>query len=383
MAPPRATSAAVRLTNVIRSARGGATVLPLPEGEGWGEGQARAGFHSCSKTVLQPGRRRNRCTGQRPVAWIILEPNMPKPRIVSLLPACTEIVCALGLGRRLVGRSHECDFPTSVRRLPVCTAPKIKPESTSADIDREVKALSQQALSLYDVDCEQLRALKPDILLTQAQCAVCAVSHEEVEAAVAGWTDGRPRLISWSPSRLEEFWSELARVGDLLGVAGSARELVRELKGRVADVIVKSVQVTRRPSVACIEWVEPLMAAGNWVPELVELAGGKNLFGEPGKHSPWLDWNALRERNPEVLVVMPCGMDLARTERELPALTSRLGWSKLRAVKSNNVYLTDGNAYFNRPGPRLVESLEILGEILQPGYFSFGHEGRAWRRFSA
>ncbi|HEU0010810.1 MAG TPA: cobalamin-binding protein [Verrucomicrobiae bacterium] len=306
---------------------------------------------------------------------------MPKPRIVSLLPACTEVVCGLGLEGRLVGRSHECDFPASVRRLPICTAPKINPESASAEIDRDVKALARQALSLYRVDSEQVRALKPDFILTQAQCAVCAVSLAEVEAAVAGWTGGRPRLISWSPSRLTEFWTELARVGEELGVAGSARELVRELKGRVADVIVKSAQVTRRPSVACIEWLDPLMAAGNWVPELVELAGGKNLFGEPGKHSPWLDWNALRERNPEILVVMPCGFDLARTELEMPALTSRLGWSKLRAVQRNNVCLTDGNAFFNRPGPRLVESLEILGEILQPGYFSFGHEGRGWRRF--
>ncbi len=306
---------------------------------------------------------------------------MPKQRIVSLLPACTEVVCAFGLEGRLVGRSHECDFPASVRRLPVCTAPKIKTESTSSDIDRDVKALAQRALSLYDVDAGQLRALKPDVILTQAQCAVCAVSLPEVEAAVSGWIGTQPRLLSWSPSRLAEFWTELARVGDQLGVAGSARELVRELKGRVADVIVKSAQVTRRPSVACIEWLDPLMAAGNWVPELVELAGGTNLFGEPGKHSPWLDWNALRERNPEVLVVMPCGLDLARTEREMTALTSRLGWSKLRAVQRKNVCVTDGNAFFNRPGPRLVESLEILGEILQPGYFSFGHEGRAWRRF--
>ena len=306
---------------------------------------------------------------------------MPKQRIVSLLPACTEVVCAFGLEGRLVGRSHECDFPASVRRLPACTSPKIKTESTSADVDRDVKALAQRALSLYDVDAGQLRALKPDVILTQAQCAVCAVSLPEVEAAVSGWIGTQPRLLSWSPSRLAEFWTELARVGDQLGVAGSARELVRELKGRVADVIVKSAQVTRRPSVACIEWLDPLMAAGNWVPELVELAGGTNLFGEPGKHSPWLDWNALRERNPEVLVVMPCGLDLARTEREMTALTSRLGWSKLRAVQRKNVCVTDGNAFFNRPGPRLVESLEILGEILQPGYFSFGHEGRAWRRF--
>jgi len=308
---------------------------------------------------------------------------MPKPRIVSLLPACTEVVCALGLEGRLVGRSHECDFPKSIRRLPVCTTPKINPNSTSAEIDRDVKALAQQALSLYHVDEAQLRALKPDFILTQTQCAVCAVSLEDVEAAVACWTGGRPRIISWSPGRLTEFWTEFARVGEELGVASRARDHIRELKGRVADIIVKSAQVNRRPSVACIEWLEPLMAAGNWVPELVELAGGKSLFGEPGQHSPWLDWNALRERNPEVLVVMPCGMDLARTERELSALTSRLGWSKLRAVQRNNVCLTDGNAFFNRPGPRLVESLEILGEILQPGYFSFGHEGRAWRRFRA
>ena len=148
---------------------------------------------------------------------------MPKQRIVSLLPACTEVVCAFGLEGRLVGRSHECDFPASVRRLPVCTAPKIKTESTSSDIDRDVKALAQRALSLYDVDAGQLRALKPDVILTQAQCAVCAVSLPEVEAAVSGWIGTQPRLLSWSPSRLAEFWTELARVGDQLGVAGQAR----------------------------------------------------------------------------------------------------------------------------------------------------------------
>jgi iron complex transport system substrate-binding protein len=324
-----------------------------------------------------------RCAGQQAVSPVIFARIMPKQRIVSLLPACTEVVCALGLESWLVGRSHECDFPASVRRLPICTAPKIKPESTSAEIDLELKASARRALSLYEVDSGKLRALKPDIILTQAQCAVCAVSLAEVEAATADWTGGRPKIISWSPSRLTEFWTELTRVGDELGVAGKTRDLVRDLKGRVADVIVKSAQVTRRPSVACIEWLDPLMAAGNWVPELVELAGGSNLFGEPGKHSPWLDWNSLRERNPQVLVIMPCGFDLARTEREMTALTSRLGWLKLRAVQRNNVCVTDGNAFFNRPGPRLVESLEILGEILQPGYFSFGHEGRAWRRFKA
>lgn len=303
---------------------------------------------------------------------------MSGPRIVSLLPSATEVVCALGLSESLVGRSHECDFPDTVRTLPPCTEPKLDPKGSSADIHRQVTALLESALSIYRVDSDQLRALRPDIILTQAQCEVCAVTFAEVERAVADWTGGAPRIISLSPQRMVDVWRDMRSLAEALDVAERGQELVKGLKHRVVNVIEKAVLATHRPSVACIEWLDPLMAAGNWVPELVELAGGRNLFGEPGQHSPWLAWQKLRDVDPEVVLVMPCGFDLARTRSEMSALTSGPGWGKLRAVRSGRVYLTDGNQYFNRPGPRLVESLEILAEILHPHLFHFGHKNRGW-----
>ena len=305
---------------------------------------------------------------------------MGKKRIISLLPSCTEIVCALDAGDRLVGRSHECDFPPEIRRLPVCTAPKLDAQATSAEIDRQVKDLLQQAVSIYRIDLEKLKELQPDLILTQAQCEVCAVSLPEVEQAVAQWTGGRPQILSLSPDRLADIWDDIRRVAEALDVSENGRELLRSLKNRCVNVIEKACIIKRPPSVACIEWIEPLMAAGNWIPELVELAGGLNLFGEAGKHSPWLNWEAIREHDPEVIVVMACGFDLTRTRAEMPALAQKPDWQKLRAVKKGRVFLTDGNQYFNRPGPRMVESLEILAEIFHPDRFHFGHKGKAWER---
>ena len=303
---------------------------------------------------------------------------MTPPRIVSLLPSATEIVCALGCEELLVGRSHECDFPTGVRGLPACTESKLNPAGSSVEIDRQVKSLLQDALSIYRVDTGRLHALRPDVILTQAQCEVCAVSLPEVGRAVAEGAGARPQIVSLSPQRLADVWGDILTVAQALGVAERGKALTKQLKHRVADVIEKAVRVKRPPSVACIEWFEPLMAAGNWVPELVELAGGLNLFGEGGKHSPWLNWEAVQEHDPEIIVAMPCGFDLARTRQELPALTRRPDWPKLRAVRNRRVYLTDGSQFFNRPGPRLVESLEMLAEMFHPQLFDFGHKGRGW-----
>jgi iron complex transport system substrate-binding protein len=307
---------------------------------------------------------------------------MAMPRIVSLLPSATEIVCALGCREQLVGRSHECDFPAEVCSLPACTESKLDSTLSSAEIDRKVKSLLQDALSIYRVDADRLHALRPDVILTQAQCEVCAVSLPEVEQTVAGWSAGatRTRLVSLSPQRLVDIWGDILAVAAALGVEESGRALVRQLKNRVVDVIAKAAMVKRRPSVACIEWLDPLMAAGNWVPELVDLAGGSNLFGEAGKHSPWLNWEAMQEHDPEIIVAMPCGFNLARTRHELSALTTRPGWQKLQAVRTRRVYVVDGNQFFNRPGPRLVESLEMLAEMVHPKLFQFGHEGRGWSR---
>jgi len=300
---------------------------------------------------------------------------LKKPRIVSLLPSCTEIVCELGLSAQLVGRSHECDFPPAVRRLPVCTQPKLNVQSSSLQIDREVKALRQDALSIYQIDTGKLKELSPDFILTQSQCEVCAVSLSEVEQAVSGWGGFQPRVLSLAPSALADVWNDILKVAGALGVAERGEQVVARLKDRVESIAARTRHLPQRPSVACIEWLDPLMAAGNWVPELVELAGGLNLFGEGGKHSPWLNWESVRERDPEIMVILPCGFDIERTRREMSSLTDRPGWKNLRAVKNSGVYLADGNRFFNRPGPRLVESLEILAAIIHPDIFTSSHEG--------
>lgn len=287
-------------------------------------------------------------------------------------------MCELGFAEQLVGRSHECDFPESIQTLPVCTSAKIDSTASSRAIDEEVNSLLRNSLSIYDIDVRKLRDLKPEIILTQAQCEVCAVSLADVEAALADWIDGQPRVVSVAPQCLSEVWASMLEIAEALNAEAEGRAMVKRLKLRTVDVIEKTCMVKRRPSVACIEWIEPLMAAGNWIPDLVELAGGESLFGESGKHSPWLNWEAVREHDPEILVVMPCGFDIARTLREMSTLAGNADWDKLRAVKSGRVYVVDGNRYFNRPGPRLADSLEILAEVFHPDRFKSRHKGAGW-----
>jgi iron complex transport system substrate-binding protein len=300
-------------------------------------------------------------------------------RIVSLIASATEIVCALGFEQHLVGRSHECDFPPSVRRLPACTEPKFDIHGSSGDIDQRVKDTLRDALSVYRVDADKLKQLRPDVIVTQSQCDVCAVSLRDVEQAVCSWLDSQPRLVSLEPNCLADVWADIHRVAEALPVADRGAALIGRLQARTATIADKAQSLPQRPTVACIEWIDPLMAAGNWMPELVEMAGGVNLFGEAGKHSPWMTWEQLCQRDPEVIVVLPCGFDIAQVRRDMPVLTQKPEWPRLRAVRERRVYVTDGNQFFNRPGPRLVESLEILAQVLHPGTFHFGHEGTGWQ----
>jgi iron complex transport system substrate-binding protein len=302
-------------------------------------------------------------------------------RVASLLPSTTEIVCALGLRSRLVGRSHECDFPPEVEALPVLTESKLDARAQSREIDDRVKQLVREGLSIYRVDAEKLRVLAPSVVLTQEQCEVCAASPKDVEAALACWTGGRPRVVSLAPSTLADVWGDLVTVASALGVRERGEALAESLASRLTDVSERTLRIRPRPRVAAIEWTEPLMAAGNWMPELIALAGGTNLFGETGLHSPWLEWETLRAADPDVIVVLPCGFDLARTRREMAPLAAQPGWSELRAVRAGQVFLTDGNQFFNRPGPRLVESLEILAEILHPADFPARHRGTGWEPY--
>jgi len=294
-------------------------------------------------------------------------------RIVSLIASSTEIVCALGKGDELVGRSHECDHPAWVRSLPSVTAPKFPTDGTSYEIDQRVKAIVQEGLAVYRVDAAALEALRPDVIITQSQCEVCAVSTKDVEAAVCQIIGSRPKIVSLEPNALDDIWRDIARVAEAIGVPERGRALTAELQGRMDAVGVRARTAATRPSVACIEWVEPLMAAGNWMPTIVELAGGTNLFGTAGKHSPWMRFDELVARDPDLIIILPCGYDIARASQDLPYLTKQPRWQELRAVKSGRVFVADGNQYFNRPGPRVVESLEILAELIHPELFPPRH----------
>jgi iron complex transport system substrate-binding protein len=307
---------------------------------------------------------------------------MRASRIVSLLPSCTEIVCALGGQDRLKGRSHECDYPPEIRALPVCTSARLNSSGSSAEIDREVKSLLHRALSVYEIDIHKLHQLRPDLILTQDQCQACAVNLTEVEKALSETPGFHPKVVSLSPARLADVWQDIQTVAEALGAVERGRELLSQLKNRIVDIIQKTCLLTDKPGIACLEWLDPLMAAGNWVPELVEIAGGRNLFGEAGKHSPWLEWETLRQGDPEIIVLMPCGFDLDRTRREAEALAQNTEWKSLRAVKARKVFLVDGNQYFNRPGPRLVDSLEILAQIVQPDLFPISPKDRHWEKLS-
>jgi iron complex transport system substrate-binding protein len=301
-------------------------------------------------------------------------------RVVSLIASATEIVCALGCEDQLVGRSHECDYPPSIRRLPVCTEPKFDVTGSSREIDRRVKDLLRDALSVYRVHADRLAELRPDVIVTQTQCEVCAVSLKDVEQAVCSTLASRPTIVSLAPNALADVWTDIQRVADALDISWRGRELTDRLQTRMAVIAEQARTLRDRPTVACIEWIDPLMASGNWMPELVEMAGGVNLFGEAGKHAPWMTWEDLCSRNPDVILVLPCGFDVERTRTEIPALTNRSEWPCLEAVRTRQVFLFDGNQYFNRPGPRLVESLEILAEVLHPASFRFGHEETGWQR---
>jgi iron complex transport system substrate-binding protein len=300
------------------------------------------------------------------------------PRIVSLIASATEIVDALGQLPHLVGRSHECDFPAAVKSLPVCTRPRIAVDVDSREIDRQVKESARTAISIYEVFDDVLGRLEPTHILTQIQCEVCAVSLRDVEQALARGLLGQPKIVSLQPNSLEQIWEDFRRVAGALEISDDGERVIAKLQQRMAALRSTSVgaPLTR---VACIEWLEPLMAAGNWTPELIALAGGVNLFGESGRHSPWMTWEELEAADPDVIVVAPCGFDLARTEQEMHWMTDRPGWSDLRAVRSGRVYLADGNQYFNRPGPRVVETLQALVEMLHPAQSLPHLRGRAWR----
>lgn len=301
-------------------------------------------------------------------------------RVVSLLASATEIVCALGRRELLVGRSHECDYPAEVRALPRCSDPSFAVEGTSAEIDRAVRAAARDALSIYRVDEHRLRELKPDLILTQTQCEVCAVSLEDVERVLSAELRRDCKVLAVAPQRFEDVREDILRIGAALGAGDEARALTSQMKSRLGGLSAR-VRLLPRRSAAVLEWLDPLMGAGHWIPELLEAAGGRDALGaQPGRKGAWLTFEQLRDADPDVLIAAPCGFPISRTRPEFEALLARPEWRALRAVREGRVFVADGNEYFSRPGPRLVETAEMLAEMLHPAEVSLGHENRGYRR---
>ena len=283
------------------------------------------------------------------------------PRIVSMISSATEIVDALGAFPWLVGRSHECDYPEAVRGLPACTAPRFAVDGDSREIDSLVRQTRRESLSVYQVFDDVLERLQPTHILTQIHCEVCAVSLHDVERSVAPRLASRPVVVSLNPASLGDVWEDMRRVARSLDIGPRGEQLVARLRERMRLVSDAVRRDAHRPRLACIEWIEPLMPAANWMPELVALAGAELVA--------WRTWEELAAAAPEAILVMPCGFDRRRAAGEMHWLTSRPGWSDLPAVRLGQVWVADGNQYFNRPGPHLVESLEILAGLLHPQVF--------------
>jgi len=308
-------------------------------------------------------------------------------RVVSLLPAATEIAWALGLGNQLVGRSHECDWPEAVTALPALTRPRIDPAASSREIHeavgRAVAAEPGTSTAIFDLDIDALAALKPDVILTQATCDVCAIAGDDVAESIRR-SGHACRVVSLSATSLAGLWADILAVGAATATLPEARELVARLKARCDSVACRVKALARgdspRPRVAVIEWLDPPMAAGNWVPELVRLAGGEDCLGRPGEHSHWIDWPAVAKADPDVVILAPCGFTLERivAEAATPAVQEQL--STLRASREGRLWAIDGHHLFNRPGPRLVDSLEVLTEILHPGTSRFPATSRFARQ---
>jgi iron complex transport system substrate-binding protein len=289
-------------------------------------------------------------------------------QVVSLLPAATEIVAALGMVDNLVGVSHECDHPAEVSRKPRVTRCAIHGNQLdSADIDRWVKTELERTGTLYTMDETLLRRLAPDVIITQRLCDVCAVGYDSV-TAFAATLPGPPVVVNLEPQTLDDVFEDIRRVGAALDVAERAETVIRELRGRVDRVRARCAAAPRRRCVL-LEWIAPPFRSGHWGPELVAIAGGVDPVGRAGEDAAEVGWDAVRAAEPEVLVIACCGFDVARTLRDLPTLRGYAGFSALPAVRTNEVWVVDGSAYFSRPGPRLVESLELLAPLVHPELF--------------
>jgi iron complex transport system substrate-binding protein len=286
--------------------------------------------------------------------------------IVSLLPSATEILYALGLGKSVVGVTHECDFPEDVRNKPIltrCVFDSVK--LSQHEIDSKVRELATAGESLYAINDELLREVKPDLIVTQDLCHVCAITPREVDRAISN-LETKPDVLSLNPKNLEDVFSDMIQVGNRTKIV--AQPIVKELQDRIKKIAPASL-LSPRPSVACIEWLNPLWRTGHWVPEMVQLAGGEEVFAQIGHPSRPLKWEELAEKDPDILIFMPCGYNLEKTRDEFTKSQTVFPWHKLKSYQNGLIYLTDANSYFSRSGPRLVNGVELLAEILHPEFF--------------
>ncbi len=295
---------------------------------------------------------------------------MSDPRIISLIASATEIVCALGAEKWLVGISHECDYPDSVLSRPRCTSSAVLSEFPSAEIDAQVRNRMESGESLYRVDAKRIKSLEPTVIFTQVQCEVCAVSPRDLEGiGMENWAV-QPHIVPLNTSCFQDLYNDILRVARSLRIEGRAFELCDKLRNRI-KVLQERTQRFPKRKIACLEWLDPLMISGNWMPELVQYVGGRPVLADKNGRSRTITIEELQAADPDIIVCMPCGFSLERTIQDTEILAADARWNQLRAVQTGRAYAVDGNAYFNRPGPRLIESSELMAQLLHPSVFDF------------
>ena len=294
-------------------------------------------------------------------------------KIVSLIPSATEIISALNLCKNLVGVSHECDYPKEILKLPKLTTSRIKTEQTSLKIDYEIKEILEQSLSVYEVKSDLLKKLDPDVIITQSQCNVCAVSLKDVEKCLNKFVERKPLLIDLKPNTFEEVLKDINLVGKKLNKKEESYFLVKNMKNGINKIKAKTLN-SEIKNVLCIEWIEPIMTAGNWIPQLVKFAGGKSIFAKSGENSNFIKIENINFEEVDIVIFMPCGFDIKRSKEEI--LKANIDFTSI--LKDKKIFIVDGNKYFNRPGPDLLESTKILAEIIHPDIFPAKQDIKRW-----
>jgi iron complex transport system substrate-binding protein len=300
-------------------------------------------------------------------------------RICSLLPSATEVIALLGLSDELVGISHECDYPPSVRSVPIMVEPMIPPHGlASADIDRQVSQLVASGQRLYRLKDHLLRQAQPDLILSQDLCHVCAVTPDQLHDALCSLPH-QPTVLTLNPRTVHDVIDDVVRIGDAAGRSAEGHRLATQLRDRLDAIRTRVQGLSQRPRVVCIEWLSPLYVAGHWVPEMVQLAGGQDVLAQPGSPSRVVTWDEVLAAAPDVLIVMPCGFSVERTHTELFQLMQQPGQWRLSSDLGQHTFLVDASSYFSRPGPRLIDGVELLAALLHPSDHDHIHESMACR----